>query len=140
FCCVLDALPLKSRLAPRLMLVSTTREPIAEGSTDTLLSLSKLVPAFLLAWVVSCSTTVTRSPARKARLSQVIDQAASTTQTPPLVPRRGALRVAGGGSSIAVGRTCGGARVEQPDASSAAQVTRHQRSINAPLAPGTASC
>jgi hypothetical protein len=36
-------------------------------------SLEKLVPAFLLAWVVSCRITVTMSPTRKARLSEVSD-------------------------------------------------------------------
>src|SRR5690606_32450503 len=88
---------------------------------DTELPLSKLVPARLLACVVSCSTTVTRSPARKARLSEVIDHGAPATNTPPPTPwRTTGAGVGGSASGCAGGCTSGGATAAQADSSVAA--------------------
>lgn len=77
--CELDDVPVKSRPAPTPTSVFGYSLPsITVGSMEIEFSFPNFVSAFFVAWVVSCSTTVTTSPGRKARLSEVSDHGEST--------------------------------------------------------------
>ena len=115
FCWVLDDPPEKSRDAPAPMSVFRVLPATVSGLMPTLLALSNLVLAVLLACVVSCSTTVTTSPARNARLSDTSDQEVSGMKTPPDCPLRATPLATGNGSLLGPGVACGGAIVAQAD-------------------------
>src|SRR5690606_9776086 len=91
--------------------------PKTAGGIVTPLRLAKLVSALFFAWVVSCSTTVSTSPGRKARLSETSVHGACVLNTPPASPF-GACAANGSLSSSGAGPT--GRTAEQPDGSAAA--------------------
>src|SRR5476651_1227251 len=125
FCWVLVAAPVKVLVSARFRPSFGNDLPSTLGGVTAVVEpLLSVVPACLLAWVVSCSSTVTTSPMRKARLSEVSDSGPSLLNTPPEAPRGGPPRAVGTGSlTMVLGLIGAGASAPQP-ASAVLSATR----------------
>src|SRR5690606_36140412 len=124
---MLLALPPNLRLPEMLKSVSSASPPATIGSIVMLLSLPMLVSALLRACVTSCSTTVSTSPGRKARLSDTNVQGVCGENTPPASPR--GVGDTGGGGGGSFDGACGGntTHPERANAATLATTCARQR-------------